>query len=204
MAAIDPSASPVFDVNNDKKPPRATLKMVRIPALDDEDSEEDSEDEDYLVNGETETSSDEDEDLNGGPSDPEKAKIAKAAAKSSDESDEDMEEDSEREEQEAKAALAKLKGKAKATGEGDDDDDEDDEDAIELDQEETVICTLDPEKVSHTNLTHGLSATSSSGHNSNNRRCSNTNSPLILSLARASACSSRSLVRTLCILPAIT
>merc|ERR1712000_537142 len=48
MAAIDPSADPDFEAADDKKPARATLKLVRLPfdeGEDDEDDEEDSDDE---------------------------------------------------------------------------------------------------------------------------------------------------------------
>merc|ERR1712000_745748 len=45
MAAIDPSADPDFEAADDKKPARATLKLVRLP-FDEDDDEEDMEDED--------------------------------------------------------------------------------------------------------------------------------------------------------------
>jgi FK506-binding nuclear protein len=55
MAAIDPTAEPEYDDVDDKKPPRATLKIIRIPGhmFDDEDDSEDDdgEDEDDLLNG---------------------------------------------------------------------------------------------------------------------------------------------------------
>ena len=47
MAAIDPTAEPEYDDVDDKKPARATLKIVRVPGEmfdDDEDSEDDNED----------------------------------------------------------------------------------------------------------------------------------------------------------------
>lgn len=153
MAAIDPSAEPEFEVGDEKKQPRATLKIVRVPGelLDDESDEsdldelEDDEDED-------EESSD-GEEANGGPSDPSKAKkpskldLVKAIAEADSEDEDEDESDDLEEEAAAKDALMKiLKGKAKATGDGDKDDEEDDDfDGLEL--EEIVVCTLDPEKV---------------------------------------------------------
>ena len=46
MAAIDPTAEPEYDDVDDKKPPRSTLKIVRIPGhiLDEDDSEDEDED----------------------------------------------------------------------------------------------------------------------------------------------------------------
>ena len=51
MAAIDPTAEPEYDDVDDKKPPRSTLKILRIPGhiFDDEDESED--DEDDLLDG---------------------------------------------------------------------------------------------------------------------------------------------------------
>jgi len=49
MAAIDPTAEPEYDDLEDKKPPRATLKLIRIPGHlfgGDDDSNDDSEDDD--------------------------------------------------------------------------------------------------------------------------------------------------------------
>jgi len=56
MAAIDPTAAPEneADTTGDKKQPRSTLKLVRVPArLLDEDSEDD-EDYDDMINGDDE------------------------------------------------------------------------------------------------------------------------------------------------------
>lgn len=146
MAAIDPDAEPEFEEGREKKTPRATLKLIRVPAdlLDDDsddsdiDSEEDGDEE----------SSDE-EELNGGPSDLSKAKkpnkldLAKAIAKQ--ESGDEQEEDDSEEEAAAKSALMKImKGKGKADINGDNAGGEND-DSLEL--EEIVVCTLDPEKV---------------------------------------------------------
>ena len=49
MAAIDPTAEPEYDDLEDKKPPRATLKLIRVPGHlfgDDDDSEEEDDDDD--------------------------------------------------------------------------------------------------------------------------------------------------------------
>ena len=59
MAAIDPTEEPDYADVDDKKPPRATLKIIRLPGdlfgdEDDEDEDEDEEDE--------EDDDDEDED----------------------------------------------------------------------------------------------------------------------------------------------
>lgn len=151
MAAIDPTAEPEFEEGDEKKTPRATLKLIRVPAeLFDDDDSEDS-DYDEMEGDEDEESSSEKEEVNGGPSDPSKAKkvdkldLVKAIAEQDEEEEEEEEDDSE-EEAAAKSALMKImKGKGKATENGEEADD-DDEDSLEL--EEVVICTLDPEKVS--------------------------------------------------------
>ena len=48
MAAIDPTAEPEYDDIDDKKPPRATLKLIRVSGYtsDDEDESEDEEEDD--------------------------------------------------------------------------------------------------------------------------------------------------------------
>lgn len=148
MAAIDPTMLPEIDDENPSAPPRATLKLIRQPigASDEDndeylkamlggsDSEEDSEDD-----------SDE-EEVNGGPSDPAKSKKAQkeAALKQLMEAMK-AESDEEMEDVVGNGLSAKAKGKAPATGEDEDDSSEDSED---LDVEEFVICTLDPERVS--------------------------------------------------------
>jgi FK506-binding nuclear protein len=149
MAAIDPSAEPEFEEGDTEKTPRATLKLIRVPA--DLYEDDDSEDSDYEMeedDDEGESSSDEDE-VNGGPSDPSKSKkpskldLVKAIAEQDSEAED--EEDESDEEAAAKSALMKImKGKGKAVDAGDEVSD-DDEDSLEL--EEVVICTLDPEKV---------------------------------------------------------
>ncbi|KAI5292848.1 peptidylprolyl isomerase fpr4 [Ascosphaera acerosa] len=151
MAAIDPEQPPHYeDEAATNKPARATLKIIRIPSLDDED---DSDDEDYSDDEEEGDDSEDDEmseDEDGaGPSDPAKAKKAKKAATEEEEADEDDEEaddDSadEGDEVDLKSAISKLiKGKGKAAGDEGDDDDEMSEEGLDL--EETVICTLNPD-----------------------------------------------------------
>ncbi|QKX58808.1 uncharacterized protein TRUGW13939_05935 [Talaromyces rugulosus] len=148
MAAIDPDASPEYEDDADSsKPPRATLKIIRIPdgMEEDEDSDDDDyEDEDGL---DSEEDSD-DEEINGGPSDKEKAKQQKEAAAIKDladaMADDDTGDDSE---VDIASVISKLlKGKAPATGD-DDDDEDDDEEGLEL--EEVVVCTLDTQKASN-------------------------------------------------------
>ncbi|KAL2870948.1 uncharacterized protein BJX67DRAFT_369859 [Aspergillus lucknowensis] len=138
MAAIDPDEAPDFEDDTSSRP-RATLKIVRAPPgldLDDEDEDDD----DYEDVGDED--SEDDEEINGGPSDKEKARKLRAAAALKEAMEEDDESD-DGEEFDLKAAISKLvKGKAPATD--DDDEDEDDDESLELD--ETVICTLDPER----------------------------------------------------------
>ncbi|KIW99068.1 uncharacterized protein Z519_00731 [Cladophialophora bantiana CBS 173.52] len=157
MAAIDPSAEPELEDPDDKRPPRATLKLIRVPAglLDEDDDFED--DEDYLPglddDDDEEDDEDIDEEVNGGPS--EKKSKAKAAGDSEDD-DEDMDdEDDEDDDEDDAAAIARLsklmksakgKGKAKALDGEDGDDEEEDEDDEALEMDEVVVCTLDPEK----------------------------------------------------------
>ncbi|KIW80311.1 hypothetical protein Z517_06926 [Fonsecaea pedrosoi CBS 271.37] len=159
MAAIDPSAEPELDDPDDKRPPRATLKLIRVPdsMLDDDDDDED--DEDYLAgldddeDEDSEEDDEDDEEVNGGPS--EKKSKADGAGEDEDE-DEDMEgSDDDEVTAEDLAAIAKLtklmksakaKGKAKALDGEDDADDEEDEDDEALEMDEVVVCTLDPEK----------------------------------------------------------
>ncbi|EXJ53830.1 peptidylprolyl isomerase [Cladophialophora yegresii CBS 114405] len=149
MAAIDPSAEPELEDPDDKRPPRATLKLVRVPddMLDDDDE---SDDEDFdLDDDEDDDDEDEDEEVNGGPS--EKKSKTKTMDEDADMEDEDEDED-EDDDAEAIAQLAKImklakgKGKAKAVDGEDDADDEDDSDDESLEMDEVVICTLDPEK----------------------------------------------------------
>ncbi|KIX98301.1 uncharacterized protein Z520_05602 [Fonsecaea multimorphosa CBS 102226] len=160
MAAIDPSAEPELEDPDDKRPARATLKLIRVPdgMLDEDDDDDD--DEDYLAaledDDEEDDEDDEDEDdeeVNGGPSE---KKSKASAGDEDDDDDEDMEdEDDEDDDDEDAAAIARLtelmksakgKGKAKALEGEDDADDEEDEDDEALEMDEVVICTLDPEK----------------------------------------------------------
>lgn len=146
MAAIDPDASPEYEEDADtSKPPRATLKIIRIP--DDMDEDDDSEDDDFEDDDEEDSEEDSDEEINGGPSDKEKAKKQKEAAALKDLAD-SMEEDGSEDgsDIDIAAVISKLiKGKGRATGDEEEDDDE--EEGLEL--EEVVVCTLDTEKVSN-------------------------------------------------------
>jgi FK506-binding nuclear protein len=157
MAAIDPSAEPEVPVEDEKRPPRATLKIVRVPSnMIVDESDEDDEDYDYdeLVNGISDDESSEDEETNGGPSSKKskKEKILEKLQQEASDDDEDMKDDDEsgdddEDEEEAKALLKKLmKGKNKAV-EGEDSESGLDTDADGLEMDETVVCTLDPEKV---------------------------------------------------------
>lgn len=144
MAAIDPDEEPEFDDGDSSKPARATLKIIRTPPgfdLDDEDED----DEDYSDVEDDEDDSD-DEEVNGGPSDKEKARKLKQAAAQK-ELEDAMDEDEDESDDggfDLKAAISKLiKGKGPAT----DDDESDDESDEGLDLDESVICTLSPEKV---------------------------------------------------------
>ncbi|KZZ87101.1 FK506-binding protein [Ascosphaera apis ARSEF 7405] len=141
IAAIDPEQEPHYeDEAATNKPARATLKIVRIPALDDSDDEDD---EDYSDEENDLSEEDSDEDDSVGPSDPAKAKKARQAAKMADamDEDDDEEESGDDDEVDLKSAISKLiKGKGKAT---DDDDDSVSDEGLDL--EETVICTLNPD-----------------------------------------------------------
>ena len=162
MAAIDPSATPEYLEFEEKKPPRATLKLIRIPAdMMVDDSEEDEDYEDLVDAEDDEDTSSEAEDIVG-PSDPEKAKkrkklnAVKDVAKADDTSVDDesnVEDALSDDDAAAKAALSKImKGKDKAGGDeakGGNEDQDEDEDEGSLEMEEVVICTLDPEKVSY-------------------------------------------------------
>lgn len=160
MAAIDPSAAPVYaGTANDNIPPRATLKLIR----QDYDVDDD-EGEDFANDDDDDLSEDDNEEANGGPSDPSKSKglheetsikqLLKAFAENKSESDDDDDEDEDMELDGVNGVdgingiISKIKkGKGKATDDDDDDSDEDDlMNSIGL--QEFVICTLDPEKVS--------------------------------------------------------
>jgi len=160
MAAIDPSAEP----EEDGKPARATLKIIReaLGSGEDSDDEDDEDDEDFDVSkydrmflgeGEDEDEDEEDsedEEVNGGPSDPAKSKKARKAAAEKEIQrlleEEDMDVD------DAPNGVNGVKKSAKALGKmpasDDSEDDEDDEEEMDDEDfiEELVVCTLDPEK----------------------------------------------------------
>jgi FK506-binding nuclear protein len=152
MAAIDPDASPEYEDDADSsKPPRATLKIIRIP--DGMEDDEDSDDDDYEDEDELDSEEDsDDEEINGGPSDKEKAKQLKEAAAFKELADAMAEDDTEDDSAiDIASVISKLlKGKAPATDD-DDDDEDDDEEGLEL--EEVVVCTLDTQKVSNIPVT---------------------------------------------------
>lgn len=154
MAAIDPSQVPEVDEHGTVSThPRATLKIVRQPIEEDDDSD----DEDYmqaLIGGGSDSDDSEDdseeEEANGGPSDPAKSKKAKkeAALKQLMESlnaDDEDEESSDEEMADATNGTNGVakKGKAKATT---DEESEEDSEGEDIEIEEFVLCTLDPEK----------------------------------------------------------
>ena len=210
MAAIDPGAQPDQSANaNGDAPPRATLKIIYDPngPGQDEESDEDSEDEDYLKgllegagsdeDDEDEESSDDEEEKNGGPSDPSKTKKARKQAAVEQMMKALAENDSDDEMDDAPAANGELskrkKGKAKATDlDEEETSDEDDE------MEELVLCTLDPLKVGgkFLKISHVKSSLTDSSRTTNNHS--------ILLLARTSAHSLRFLELTLSTLQATT
>jgi FK506-binding nuclear protein len=152
MAAIDPTALPQID--DPDVPPRATLKMIRLPVDDsDDEADEDYEDDDVdtirrrlgITDEDEDAETSSDEESNGGPG--EKTKRAREEAR--------------------KRAFdsglpngvngTKLdKGKAKASDdESDEDSESDDLDDSAPDLEEFVICTLDSKQVSRLFTRHG-------------------------------------------------
>ncbi|CAL3963981.1 unnamed protein product [Diplocarpon coronariae] len=147
MAAIDPSEPVDSDAAGDAKP-RATLKLIRQP----EGSEDDKDSKEYmralLAESDSEDESESEEEANGGPSDPAKSKKARKATAlqqlmdSLDNADEEMEDAPS-----MTNGKASKKGKSKATGDEEDKDSEgSSDDEEEIDIEEFVLCTLDPEK----------------------------------------------------------
>ena len=145
MAAIDPSAMPEGEAS---LPPRATLKILRVPFGDDDEdgSDYDGDEMDRMFAGEDsdEEDSDDDEDA-AGPSDPSKSKKARKAAAM-----EAIKKLLEQDEMEVDGKPGKKgKGKAPVEESEDDEDDEDMEDDDEDEEiEEFVLCTLDPVSVS--------------------------------------------------------
>ncbi|KAI9803842.1 MAG: hypothetical protein M1825_001722 [Sarcosagium campestre] len=158
MAALDPSV-PAKGANA-----HSTLKIIRRPIGDIDDSDDDdsdSDDNEYLqalrarMEGgysDDEDESSEDEDKNGGPSDPAKSKKAReekalAEIRKELEDADAMEEDDDDDVKIAINGSAKAKGKAKATATGlEQESDEDDDEGESLDFEEFVLCTLDLSK----------------------------------------------------------
>jgi FK506-binding nuclear protein len=159
MVAIDPTEEYIGDAA-----PRATLKIIRnsdalYDGLDDEDDDEDEEsinsDDIEMIKArlgitdeelDGESDDDEDEEENGGPSDPEKARRVREEAilkELGGEEDDDID----------MADLANgvngtsAKGKSKFL-------DLDDEDIVDED-DEFVICTLDPNQVCSTRGLNG-------------------------------------------------
>jgi FK506-binding nuclear protein len=154
MAAIDPSEpAEVEEASNGTTRPRATLKIVR-QSLGSEDDEESQEYMRALLaesDSEDDSEEDEDEEANGGPSDPSKSKKARKAA-ALQQLMETLGGDSDDEMEDAGAGnngtKAAKKGKAKASSDDEEESEDDEEDSDdELEVEEFVLCTLDPEKV---------------------------------------------------------
>lgn len=140
MAALDPTAPAEHYANlPEDAPPRATLKLIRVPIDEDESDEEDEDDElDALLDG---ASSDEesDEEANGGPSDPAKSKKAKREAAVQALKDA-LAQEEESDDEEMGGMNGKVnKGKAPAS-----DDDSDDEEGENIGLDEYVLCTLNP------------------------------------------------------------
>ncbi|KAE8452153.1 hypothetical protein EG329_001620 [Mollisiaceae sp. DMI_Dod_QoI] len=155
MAAIDPTeTAQIQEGANGSTIHRATLKIVRQP----EGSEDDDEDQEYMralladSDSDEEDEESEEEETNGGPSDPNKSKKAKKAA-ALQQLMESLGEGSDEEMEDAPNGVngSKVikKGKAKASSddeEEEDDEESDEDDSEEIEVEEFVLCTLDPEK----------------------------------------------------------
>lgn len=149
MAAIDPTAMP--KIEDPAAPPRATLKMIRLPVDDsDDEADEDFEDDDIEsirrrlgITGEDEDDETSDEEANGGPGEKTKKAREEAIKKALDK--EGMDIDSPK-----GVNGTKLdKGKAKASNdESEEDSESEDLDDGLPDMEEFVICTLDSKQVS--------------------------------------------------------
>lgn len=154
MAAIDPTAPPMEDEDTPAGPPRATLKLIRLPFDANSDDESNSDDDDYDEDdvaaierrlGLTSDDESSDEESNGGPG--EKTKEARAAAllkalkeEAAAEEDEDIELTN------GVNGTKVNKGKGKASDEEDSDEDSEGS-GEELGIEEFVICTLDANQV---------------------------------------------------------
>ncbi|EHL00853.1 FKBP-like protein [Glarea lozoyensis ATCC 20868] len=153
MAAIDPTEAPeVDDKAEGTSVPRATLKIVRTQASDDDDEEDNEEYMRALLAESDSDDSESEEEANGGPSDPAKSKKARkqAALEQLMQSIKDDGSDEEMEDAATNGTKVSKKGKSKLTDDDDDeeeeDSDEDSDDGEELEIEEFVLCTLDPEK----------------------------------------------------------
>ena len=198
MAAIDPSAKPIIRDSHGDAPPRATLKLIKIPSDVDDDDDDyediDSDDDDVdaierrlgMGSG-SESDEDEDEEKNGGPSDPAKAKKAREQAQLKELlNGVDKAEDVDMENGE-NAILSIVKGKGKASD--DDEDESESESELEEDAQEFVICTLDPEQVSPTVCSRKIPRTCLTFY-------STTSSPLTSPLERMKQSFSRSTAHT--------
>lgn len=142
MAALDPTAPAEHYANlPEDAPPRATLKLIRVPIDEDESDEEDEDDElDALLDGASSDEESDDEEANGGPSDPAKSKKAKREAAIQALKDA-LAQEEESDDEEMGGVNGKVnKGKAPAS----DEDSEDDEDGDNVGLDEYVICTLNP------------------------------------------------------------
>jgi FK506-binding nuclear protein len=150
MAAIDPTAVPQID--DPDVPPRATLKMIRLP-VDDSDDEDDEDYEDDDIDSirrrlgitdedDEETSSD--EESNGGPG--EKTKKAREEALKKALEREGMDDDLPNGVNGTKLDKGKAKASEDESISGSESDDLDDS---APDVEEFVICTLDSKQVSN-------------------------------------------------------
>merc|ERR1711939_857728 len=104
MAAIDPSADLDFEAADDKKPARATLKLVRLP-FDEDDAEDEDFDLDGLLDEDEDESDEEDEEVNGGPSE----KKTKKQAADEDDEDEDMEDEDDEDDDDPEATMKAIK-----------------------------------------------------------------------------------------------
>ncbi|KAI9668384.1 MAG: peptidylprolyl isomerase fpr4 [Alyxoria varia] len=151
MAAIDPGEKWETNqgIEKDMKQ-RATLKMIVMhppePSIDGEESDSD-------IYDEEEDESESDDELNGGPSNPKKKTLGKQLSDAKDaitkklSGGDSMDVDGIDDAAEVKGkGKSKAKAKAKATELPSDESDvsDDDEDADNVDIEEFVVCTLDP------------------------------------------------------------
>lgn len=149
MAAIDPTATPqTEDDSESAPPPRATLKMIRLPVDEsDDEADEDFEDDDIEsirrrlgITDEDEDAETSDEEINGGPGEKTKKAREEAIKKALDKEGMDIDIPN-------GVNGTKLdKGKAKASDDESEADSESDDGAPDMD--EFVICTLDSRQVS--------------------------------------------------------